>query len=236
MQICVESTQCGRVCPVLSRFVNPVLACVAVTQEPDDPETEPITALIADRVRRLRRDAGLSQADLAARIAERGPDWGRTTVAKLESGGRKSVSVQELLALALVFDVPPVALIADPRSASHVPIQPGELVNPWAALLWLTGAARIDQRAELSNFYGDSYLISTAWDIAYHLRTLETVERGRDAEDFRRLNDERHRGALEALAMALVKAHGAGAQPPPLPDHVLRRAVELGVELPHLEG
>lgn len=75
---------------------------------------------------------------------EQGIPWNRTTVAKLETGRRESISVRELLALAVVLDVPPVWLLADPKQDGLVAIAEGLEVEPWSALLWLTGTQPLE--------------------------------------------------------------------------------------------
>ena len=72
-----------------------------------------ITRVLAAQVARLRKAAGWSQAQLAERVAKHRPGWTRSSVTKLENGLRESISVGDLVALALAFDVPP-ALLAEP--------------------------------------------------------------------------------------------------------------------------
>jgi len=212
---------------------------------PDDTASrsaEPITALVAERVRTLRGAAGWTQAELAERVARYGLPWNRATVVHLEKraasgkgGGRESLSVQELLALALVFDVPPVLLIADPRQPGSVPIASdadGE-VDPWVALLWIIGGAdRSIAKSDLANYGRESWLIAAGWEVSEALGTLKTrVRGGRDEAENQQRNDDRHRAALEQMNTALIRIKGAGAPPPPLPDLVYRRAAELDVQL-----
>lgn len=84
---------------------------------------------------------------LATAMNGQGIPWNRTTVAKLETGRRESITVQELLALARVLEVPPVWLLVDAKAGTPVPIAEGVEVDPWAALLWLTGTQPLDGRA-----------------------------------------------------------------------------------------
>lgn len=109
---------------------------------------EPITAAIADRVRVLRAAGRLTQKDLAEAMVLQGVAWTRSTVVNLEQSskgsrgtgaGRDAVTVQELLALARVFDIPPVMLLADPRHVANVEIVPGVRLPAWDAFLWITG-------------------------------------------------------------------------------------------------
>jgi transcriptional regulator with XRE-family HTH domain len=70
------------------------------------------TAVVAARVRELR---GARSAEwLAREMQKQGIDWTRLVVTKLETGRRKSVSVEELLALAAVLNVSPLHLLVPP--------------------------------------------------------------------------------------------------------------------------
>jgi transcriptional regulator with XRE-family HTH domain len=86
------------------------------------PTAEPSTAIIADRVRQLRKSRGLSQTDLAEALNRAGVPWTRTIVVNLEThasesrgnaAGRDAVTVGELLALASVLKVHPAALVPE---------------------------------------------------------------------------------------------------------------------------
>ncbi|MET9583624.1 helix-turn-helix transcriptional regulator [Streptomyces sp. NPDC006539] len=70
-------------------------------QETDTPEPEPIAEIVGRRLRELREEAGLRQADIAQAAVELGFKWGRSSVAALESGARK-LSVEEMIALPLI--------------------------------------------------------------------------------------------------------------------------------------
>ncbi|MDQ3988014.1 MAG: helix-turn-helix domain-containing protein [Actinomycetota bacterium] len=210
------------------------------------PGAEPIAAVLADRVRELRERRGLSQADLAARMAEHGTPWKRATVVNLEkrgtasrgsSGvGRDALTLQEWLHLALVLEVPPISLLADPCRGTAVPIAEGLDVNPWEALLWLAGlAGRLDDRPESATYRIEADLIWASYVIFV---TSENFRPGpRPGQIGPRVEspegrDRRHRYDLEAIKGYLQVIQDAGLTLPPLPSHVLKRAAEMGVELP----
>lgn len=65
--------------------------------------------IVGPQVRRLRSDAGLSQADLAARCQRSGWDIDRFTIARIE-GGTRWVGDVEVLELARALKVPFVQL------------------------------------------------------------------------------------------------------------------------------
>jgi transcriptional regulator with XRE-family HTH domain len=202
---------------------------------------EPITAVIAERVRNLRERAGMNQADLAAAMSKEGVPWKRATVVNLEkrasssrgagSGGRDAVSVQEWLALALVFDVPPVLLIADPREQKKlgdIPITKHLSGDQWAVLLWLVGMADAPGGRRARN---DSPLIQAGITVMEGVGELKRRVRTLDPEQGQQRTDAAHREALLRVAEAFRRIRRLDAEPPRLADHLVSRAGELGVDL-----
>lgn len=212
---------------------------------PPSGSVEPVTVQVGRRVSTLRKAAGLTQEDLGQQVADLGlPGWGRTTVAKLESGGRKSVSVQELLALGLVFGVPPLLLIADPREAGLVPIAPDFEADQWSALAWLVGAAAADPEKRQLEYRGlnkqggdPAWIVSNAlWvglaisDIAQMQNAVTLPVLGGDPPSVS--TEEQERKAFEALRQVLRRiVVGSGLAAPDVGEAVRRRALELGVDL-----
>lgn len=202
---------------------------------------EPITAVIAERVRSLRDAAGWSQADLAAAVDDLGVPWKRATVVNLEKrapnsrgagGGRDAVTVQELLALAIALDVPPPMLLADPRHIDTVPVASGKVIDAWTALLWLVGSARADNESSLDNHKDAAAIIRAGQRVIEAL-----VELGKSTvsssvlsdEEIQQRDQERHRDALELMARELNRLAGARAPFPDLPaEFIYKRAEELG--------
>ncbi|MDN5855950.1 MAG: helix-turn-helix domain-containing protein [Actinomycetia bacterium] len=204
-----------------------------------------VTAQIAARVKAARDARGISGAALVELMREYGITWDRTAVAKLETGKRGAVSVEELLALALALDVPPITLIADPRPVGDVPvgdvqITPNLTADAWEALLWLTGSGTI-AKSGAGNFASSAWLIQAGWTVVECLAELHKRDRVFDPNDAEQVeqarlrDDARHRSALAALVTAAVRIRAAGAPlPPMIPlDAIRRRAAELDVELPH---
>lgn len=69
------------------------------------------TASIARQVKALRTRQGITAEQLAERMRAVGVPFDKTVLANLETGRRRFVTVQELLALAYVLDVAPVHLV-----------------------------------------------------------------------------------------------------------------------------
>lgn len=231
--------------PALARCVKSVLTCVAVTNgwpvltcvAVTHPSPEPVAVAVAARVRDLRKSVGMTQTELAERMTELGADWGRTTVAKLEAGRRESVSVGELLALALLFDIPPISLIADPMHDELVPVAEGMEVGSWEALLWMCGAGTLDTAPGHERYQAAADLIWEGRVVAEMTTNLRRIPRfmGDEGEAQRSL-DDLHRSHLATMRRALEHIEAMGATLPKLGPHVLHRAEELGIKLPGQES
>lgn len=74
--------------------------------------------VVGQNARELRRRANWSQDHLVEEIKPYGVSWSRTTVSQMESGKRPT-TVDELLALAVVFNVSPDTLTKWPRDAEY---------------------------------------------------------------------------------------------------------------------
>lgn len=215
--------------------------------EAERPDGANLTAVIAERVKALRGAARLSGPALAAAMNERGIPWNRTTVAKLETGRRESLTVPELLSLALVLDVPPVLLVADPRRDAPVPVADGVAVDPWSALLWMIGASTIN--GGITSHPMSSTTAELIWQVRQVAEwagaigstpvrpgtPLRVSSEGQGAASIRHVDDV-HRGYLEMIAGALERIEELGAPAPQLGPTVLKRAAELDIELPGQEG
>lgn len=85
--------------------------------------SRPSTGL-GDRLARYRKMAGLSAQELSDRL---GGELSRSVIANIESGRKTDVTVDQLLALAWVLDVPPVALALPLHEPfRHVQVVKGE--------------------------------------------------------------------------------------------------------------
>lgn len=175
-------------------------------------------------------------------MGELGTGWSRTTVAKLEAGRRGSVSVGELLALAVVFGLPPIWLLVDPESSTAVPVAAGVELDPWTALLWMIGKRPLSDPPApgwdrpalvLERLYA---LVAGVDEYRRHQRVVADL-RARDRQDdylARQLEDQAdvERYLLESIAKPLRELDGWGMPVPPVPPDVAKHAAEHGVELP----
>lgn len=94
--------------------------------------------VIADRVRTLRHARGWSQQGLAAEMSTTGYPVGRVTVANIENAGRaKTITVDDLHALALALEVAPADLVCPVDDDAGVEVTPGRVfvAAQWRAYL-----------------------------------------------------------------------------------------------------
>lgn len=98
------------------------------------------TATVATRVRELREKRGWSARELAERCATAGaPHLDRSIIANIESGRRRSVSVEELLVFAYVLDVAPVHLLVPVVDDVLYAATPDTICTPTRAREWVRG-------------------------------------------------------------------------------------------------
>jgi hypothetical protein len=80
----------------------------------------------------------MSTGTLSQEMAKAGVSWSQQSVEQFEEGRRDYLDVQELLTIAVIFSVPPVALLVDP-AASTMPLTSRLQVPTTYGLLWLVG-------------------------------------------------------------------------------------------------
>jgi transcriptional regulator with XRE-family HTH domain len=104
-----------------------------------------ITQVVAQQVKARRDALNLRAQDLADRCAALGVHLPRGTIAKLEAGTRRQVTVPELIALAAALRTSPALLIAPiSMGTASIELLPGRAVHTSEAYAWLTaqGGAR----------------------------------------------------------------------------------------------
>lgn len=106
-----------------------------MTQTADESPTK----TVATRVRQYRTDRGWSARVLAEKCQEAGLKWERDVVANLESGRRNMVTLDELLILALVLNVPPILLVTPLGTKDEQQVAPDVRAKPWDVYRWFLG-------------------------------------------------------------------------------------------------
>ena len=110
-----------------------------------------VSDVLAKRVEQVRKARGLTQRDVAQRLANLGVSMHQTAIAKIENGERK-VTVEDALLLAAVLDVAPVNLLLP--LADNVDMALGNLtVSSGEMREWARGFTPLpgqDSRADLT--------------------------------------------------------------------------------------
>lgn len=149
-----------------------------------------MTPAIAARVRALRRAREWSAEQLAQAMRAAGIRWDRATQTNLELGRRRSITVDEWLALAKVLDVAALDLLCpiDGPRFKTTPTSPA--MGADAARAWLigTGAATTTTGGVARVVVGGSKVVETQADrdLAARVAALEqrlAAEAAEDQED-----------------------------------------------------
>jgi transcriptional regulator with XRE-family HTH domain len=180
--------------------------------------SETPTKTVAARVRQYRTDRGWSARVLAEKCQQAGLKWERDVVANLESGRRNMVTLDELLILALVLNVPPVLLVTPLGGKDEQQVAPDVQAKPWDVYRWFVG--------EIADPRGDGFAAPEAmsnWSkaqepIRLYQKLFKTID------DLRRTpNDD----AASGYAAALVAIQAA--------NEVLNEMARAGVLAPNVK-
>jgi transcriptional regulator with XRE-family HTH domain len=189
-----------------------------------------LTSLVAKRIQTLRTAARLSGAALAAALREHGVPWTRVTVAKLETGKRQLVSLTEWLALAEALHVPPAWLLVDLKSGAPVPLADGREIDPWNAVLWITGQQPLDpSEPPTAEWTEAAATLGLLCQVVHALTSYRLADEMTDDPTFR---DTLHRRILDELSSRLDQLATRGYPLPPLPHDVIKCAEDLGILFP----
>ena len=90
----------------------------------------------------MRNRHGWSQGELARRMTDVDVPWQRSTVAKIE-GGMRQVTADELVALAFVLGVPPMALLVPSRMMTEMRVTPNTALDNARVWEWMAGHAAL---------------------------------------------------------------------------------------------
>lgn len=110
---------------------------------------------IGRNLARLRKEGGLSARELSERCTALGYQVPRNTIANVESGRKREVSVQELAVLAAALGTSPLALVYDPAEAS-VEVLPGRVGRTADAASWFAGGALKPEGYDLGTWLSES--------------------------------------------------------------------------------
>src|SRR5215211_3898739 len=91
-----------------------------------------------ERIRELRKARGMTQQDLADRIALLGTPMHQTAIARIESGKRE-LTLAEAFQFAYALDVAPVHLFVPTDSDEPINIGPNVEASPYETRQWIRG-------------------------------------------------------------------------------------------------
>jgi hypothetical protein len=106
-----------------------------------------VTREVGRQIAYHRKRAHVTASALGARCAELGRPLDRAVIAKLETGHRNSVTVDEVYILARALDVCPLSLLfaAPPDDDALVEVLPGRRVPAREASWWYSGLRRLPE-------------------------------------------------------------------------------------------
>jgi transcriptional regulator with XRE-family HTH domain len=197
--------------------------------------------LTGERVKEIRRRRGWTTAQLAARLAEAGAGHlTEAVLANIETGRRRNgqrrrdVTIDEVLTLAYVLNVPPVLLFIPVGTEDTLAITPTIDMTAWDALPWVSGvrpppaSATGEQRRE---WHAMAQPITAYRDLD---SSLDVLERSGPAPDQINLD------MIPFVASAINHLAASGLPVPALPPVVAEQVRQSGllrhpVELPTTE-
>lgn len=181
---------------------------------------------VARRLLELRESRKLTRKDVSQRLANLG--LRKITPAALnnietgrrdESGRRRrEVTVDELIDLSIVLNVPPVLLIAPVGSADRVEVLPGRADDAWTTYRWLIGELPTEMLSEdrdpavIYSRSDESGRAISAYRRHHNAIYNYLVQRGTDPDMARK--------QLPIAAGARIEMHQTGQWLPPLPEDV----------------
>jgi transcriptional regulator with XRE-family HTH domain len=200
--------------------------CVTVTQGP-----LVVGDAIAEQVRKYRLQRGWSVRQLAEECAKHGaPQLTTASLGNIERGqdanakrGRREVTAEELLILAVVLRTPPVLLLCPIDRVIEMEVIPGDRLPPWLVAKWVSGLSAypaVSEEAEREwkrdtehlyrlqahDYAVDLYLETRSHAQAYREAAKDASDRGEadEAEAYQRALRSLDEGAL-ASSKRIVK-------------------------------
>jgi transcriptional regulator with XRE-family HTH domain len=106
-----------------------------------------LSDVVGERIMTWRKRRGLNRETLAERCAALGMNLTAESFTNIESGRRKegvrrrTITVDELMVIALALDVPPLVLLVPYPDQDTVELSPGRTLPVYEAVEWISGEA-----------------------------------------------------------------------------------------------
>lgn len=188
----------------------------------------------AGQLTRLRQVRGWTTHELSDRLAELGMLVHPTAITKIEKG-RRGISLDEAVAIAVAFNVPPVMLWL-PFDVDDFDITPMTSVSPWLVFGWVRNETPLASRdiAAWRDWTHAAYELDTRHRAAQ--RDVHDAERAlrraefEDNHDMKTTARRHYVEALETVADAWRATERQGFTPPRLPAQWYDDMRQLGMQ------
>ncbi len=176
------------------------------------------TTQVSQSLRRHREQQRLQYKQISERLTELGQPIPTLGLTRIEKGERR-VDLDEAIALARVFGVPPIAFIFPIGHAVETEVLPGKVMDPWQAARYFMGEVPLDGEhsgAEVDTirqFRDHDRLVADALSAGEDLSVFAEDDDSPDRHEVER----RWRRAVRDLQAGRTAIRNRGLVPPPLP-------------------
>lgn len=192
------------------------------------------SSVFAARLADLRRVRGWTTQDLSDRLRDLGVDLHPTAITKIEKRVR-GITLDEVVAIAVAFHVPPVMMWL-PLDTASFDITPRKAVNPWLVLGWVRNKTPLmsSDIAAWRDWTQAAYdLDERHRDRQHEVNEADMARRRAEFQNDPELAATAQRKyiqALEAVADAWRATERHGFMPPALPSAWVDDMAELGMD------
>ena len=164
---------------------------------------------VAAQMQAIRKDLGLTAAQLSDRTEQFGKRISRAVISDLETGRKKSLELADVIILAAALDVPPIQMIYPGLPDGDVEVWPGVDVRSFDAVQWFSGERGLGRNG-LPNWFADSVVAFSPVGESRRISTareewFDAFQRVTDLENHIRANGEDSPDAV-ALTSELAPA------------------------------
>lgn len=133
------------------------------------------TQILARQMKEVRTRRGWTQQDLADRLQDLGLNVDQSTIARIEKGQIKRVTLDDALAIAAALGVQPVQLMVPMKADNRVALAPNLIVEPSLARRWIRGQRTLrpeDERTYFSEVSDLEWTANQRWGVHWMLSSI----------------------------------------------------------------